>query len=48
MRPLLTILAVLAVVMGIATSSIRPVYARDGDSACDRGSHSSLCGVVQF
>ena len=47
MRPLLTILTILAVVMNIATASIRPVYARDGDNPCDRGSHSLLCGVVQ-
>ena len=48
MRPLLAILTILAVVVNIATASIRPVNARDGDNPCDRGSHSVLCGVGQL
>jgi hypothetical protein len=46
-RPMLNILAILAVVMGIATASIRPVHAGDltgsGDNACGRGDRAPTC-----
>lgn len=44
-RPVLGILAVFAVVMGIATASIRPALASDGtgDSACSRGDRAPVC-----
>jgi hypothetical protein len=41
-RPMLTILAVLAVVMGIATASIQPVPAGE-DNACSRGDRAPTC-----
>lgn len=43
MRPVLTILAVLAVALSVATASIRPVHAGD-DGACARGDRAPACG----
>jgi hypothetical protein len=41
-RPMLTILAALAVVMGIATASIQSVPAGE-DTACSRGDRAPTC-----